>query len=220
MRSSMQPPLDPDYPARLAQHRPKAAPEVRDAAWAAVAAVLRREADDLQLLLMVRRRDPRDPWSGQVCLPGGRREPWDRDLLAAARRETHEELGLDLGAQAQLAGALSPLRARAAAGPMALVIQPYVFLARENLEPVPGPEAECALWLPLAAAARGELDTQFHWRSADQERALPAWRLGTHTVWGLTHRMIGELLAILGGPAQPTLPAQARPLPGCPGGAS
>ncbi len=37
-----------------------------------------------------------DRWSGHVALPGGKRDPEDADDLAAAIRETMEEVGLDV----------------------------------------------------------------------------------------------------------------------------
>ena len=62
---------------------------------AAVSVVVRANRH-LDLLLIKRARSERDPWSGHMALPGGRRDPEDRDLEATASRETLEETGLDL----------------------------------------------------------------------------------------------------------------------------
>ena len=51
-------------------------------------------ADDLELVL-VQRTDHLRQHAGQVGLPGGAVEPGDADGIAAALRETEEEIGLD-----------------------------------------------------------------------------------------------------------------------------
>ena len=58
---------------------------------AAVALVL-RATSGLHVLLIKRARSERDPWSGQMALPGGRRDAVDATLLATAMRETLEEV--------------------------------------------------------------------------------------------------------------------------------
>ncbi len=64
---------------------------------AAVALVLRRTADDVVELLLIKRSEREDdPWSGHVALPGGRRDPSDATLQDTAIRETLEETGIDL----------------------------------------------------------------------------------------------------------------------------
>ena len=67
--------------------------------FAAVAAVLDRNLD---LLLIRRAVHERDPWSGNMAFPGGRVEPEDDGPLAAALRETLEEVGLPLRRDALL----------------------------------------------------------------------------------------------------------------------
>lgn len=55
--------------------------------------VLFVQRDDSKLVL-IRRADRGDPWSGQMAFPGGHIQPDDADALAAAFRETAEEVGI------------------------------------------------------------------------------------------------------------------------------
>jgi 8-oxo-dGTP pyrophosphatase MutT (NUDIX family) len=71
-------------------------------------------------VLLTRRATRLQAHAGQWALPGGRVEPGE-DPLAAARRELHEELGLDLAATA-LVGLLDDYPTRSG-----YVISPFVF---------------------------------------------------------------------------------------------
>jgi len=53
---------------------------------------------DPEILFIKRAGRSGDRWSGHVALPGGKRDAQDTDDLAAAIRETKEEVGLDLTA--------------------------------------------------------------------------------------------------------------------------
>lgn len=59
-------------------------------------------------LLLTRRTDELRHHAGQVSFPGGRIEPDDADAIAAALRESHEEIGLE-AAQVSPIGFLDPL---------------------------------------------------------------------------------------------------------------
>lgn len=61
---------------------------------AAVLAPLQRRDDDWHLLLIRRATREGDHHSGQVAFPGGKVEPEDSTLTAAALREAEEEIGL------------------------------------------------------------------------------------------------------------------------------
>jgi 8-oxo-dGTP pyrophosphatase MutT (NUDIX family) len=162
---------------------------------AAVAAVL-RDVGSPSVLLMQRAVREGDPWSGHISLPGGGHDARDADLLATAIRETDEELGIDLGA-ARLLGNL-PLLSPFTSGPMGVEVTPFVFVAREPLEPRPGPEAVAAFWLPLDLAASGALDATYTYPGTD--RTFKSWNYEGHVIWGLTWRILGDLIALTARP--------------------
>ena len=167
---------------------PAPVPEKRRAA---VAAVLHDDPAGLRVLLMKRALREGDPWSGHISLPGGGYHATDASLLETAIRETHEELGIDLG-RALLAGSLAPLHPRTS-GPLGIEVTPFVFIAGDAPEPVCGPEALSAFWLPLELAASGSLDATYTYPTT--QMAFPSWAYDGHVIWGLTWRILGDLLA-------------------------
>lgn len=54
------------------------------------------KAGDPEVLFIKRASREGDRWTGHVALPGGRRDPEDKDDTAAAVRETAEEVGIEL----------------------------------------------------------------------------------------------------------------------------
>jgi 8-oxo-dGTP pyrophosphatase MutT (NUDIX family) len=64
---------------------------------AAVATIITREAAT-EVLVLKRKANPKDPWSGHYAFPGGRRDEGDTTLLATCIRETYEECGILLSA--------------------------------------------------------------------------------------------------------------------------
>ena len=59
-----------------------------------------------EIRVTLARRTERVPHhKGQICFPGGSRDPGDRDLLGTALREAEEELGIR-GADVELLGAM------------------------------------------------------------------------------------------------------------------
>ena len=161
--------------------------------------MLRSGALGPELLLMRRAERAGDPWSGQVSLPGGRRQPEDADLLATALREAREEVGLDLAADAELLCRLAPLRARTRGRLLDLDVTPFAFRLGRAVEATPDQvEARAVFWLPLARAARGELDDEVELVHEERALRLPAWRFDEHVVWGMTHRMVTRLMTVAG----------------------
>lgn len=157
---------------------------------AAVSVLLHDEPPGPRVLLMKRCERAGDPWSGHVSLPGGRHEPQDPDLLATAIRETHEELSIDL-AGARLLGSL-PVLHPFTSGPGGIEVMPFVFVTQHAVEPRPGPEADAAFWLPIELAASGAIDATYVYPGTD--RSFPSWQFENYTIWGLTWRILRDLL--------------------------
>lgn len=197
-------PFDRDDLAARLSARPGKDGFALGARRAAVAALVRWQAGEPEVLLMQRAVADGDRWSGQISLPGGREDPGDADLLHTARRETREELGVELERSAELIGRLDTVQAVARGKIIPMTITPFVFAEHTPAMVVGNREVASWFWLPLGPAARGELDHEHVYRLGPVPLAMPAWRFQDHVVWGLTFRMLSELLAI--GRADPAAP--------------
>jgi len=167
--------------------------------WAAVAMLLRDGGAGLEVLFIRRAEHPRDPWSGHMAFPGGRQQTEDGSLLETAIRETREEVGLDLFAEADHIGQLDDLQAIARGKPQETVIRPFVFeVHRESPLRADEKEVAEALWTPLVPLYRGEADTvrPYQWHGTQID--FPAYDVDGRVVWGLTYQMLRSFFRILG----------------------
>ena len=146
-----------------------------------------------ELLFIKRAERPGDPWSGDMAFPGGREEPHDPHLRATAERETFEEVGLDLTGAA-FVGALQPMVSPMRVPTSGFGIHPYVY--RVEAWPAFNPSAEVAAIHPLSLEKilAGEGRGEFTWRGYGMERVLPCLRLDGTFVWGLTLRVVDDLV--------------------------
>lgn len=185
------------FRAALGSYQPRLLPEADGQTRAAVAAILRPGENGAEFLFIHRAEDPRDPWSGHMAFPGGRVEPKDADPLAAAVRETDEEVGLDLTTAAQQIGRLSDVAAIGRGRPLNMVINPYVF-AIERVPPlVTNHEVETVVWVPASFLADHRNRESMEYQRAGLSLALPCYRYQGHLIWGLTLGMVDELLSLV-----------------------
>ena len=176
---------------------------------AVVAAIVRQSSSaGAEILLIRRAEDARDPWSGHMALPGGHRDPSDRDLVATALRETLEEVGLDLARDAELLGPLQSARALSGRRPP-FDIYPFVFALAREVEPRANPrEVHRIVWARLDHLLSPAASTSIaHPIPGAEPRRLPAFDVDGHVVWGLTYRILSNLLQLSGMPS-PTLHGQ------------
>ena len=141
------------FRAALGDFQPRLLPDVEGQTRAAVAAVLRPGEKGAEILFIHRSEDPRDPWSGHMAFPGGRVDPGDADPLAAAARETREEVGIDLHSIAEQIGRLSDVAAIGRGRPLNMVIIPFVFAADSVPPLTPNHEVAAVVWVPASFLA-------------------------------------------------------------------
>ena len=117
-------------------------------------------------ILFIKRVDRSgDRWSGHVALPGGRRDPEDESDLAAAIRETQEEVGLDVTSDQCIPVGNLPERIISTTWgkEVLMVICPYIFLWMSPASPqlkLQPTEIAATHWVPLAALLTPALRTQ------------------------------------------------------------
>ena len=167
---------------------------------AAVAAVVRAAPDGAEVLLIRRAEDERDPWSGHMALPGGHHDASDADLVATALRETHEEVGLELDREAEWIGFLE--RARVHAGARAgFEILPLVFAVTRDVELRPNPrEVKAVVWAKLdeLLLPAAHVSVAYPGLAGAERSRLPGFDVQGHVVWGLTYRILSDLLSVWG----------------------
>lgn len=136
-------------------------------------------------VLLTRRTDGLRHHAGQVSFPGGRVEPGDRDAVAAAVRETGEELGIDASLIVPL-GFLDPLVTITGFRVLPVVARlcpSYVAL------PDPGEVAE-AFEVPLDFLLDpANLEARmFEWNG--RTRRVWEYRYPAQRIWGATASML------------------------------
>lgn len=140
-------------------------------------------------LLLERVRNPRDPWSGHLAFPGGRRESSDQDLLATAMRECREECGLALLPE-QMQQSLPAAAAGKFLGKKPLWVQPFVFeIAAVPELSLQTTEIRAAYWLDQIA---------FQDKNKHQSRCLvpfseekfPCFPVEQSWLWGFTYAVL------------------------------
>jgi 8-oxo-dGTP pyrophosphatase MutT (NUDIX family) len=183
----------------LAEFTPRIIADDRKRVVAAVAVVLRARGGDLEALLIHRAERTSDPWSGHMAFPGGRLEPGDASPLRAAVRETGEEVGLDLDRDATFLGRLSDSTPRGRGRRLGLVIEPFVFVLHGDPVLDLSDEVQSVVWVPLRFLHdhdnRGSL---WYWRALVPVR-LPCYRFQGHLIWGLTLRILDEIVELSAG---------------------
>lgn len=161
----------------------------------ACVALLVRFSPQGTLLGFIRRAEhPLDPWSGQIALPGGRRDATDASDLDAVLREVREEIGLELPASPLVR--LHDVQARRAGAKLPFFLRPFVFSLREEpslrLDPN---EVSAFHWISLEHLLDPDQHIEHVFERGDIRMKVPGVRFPSGDVlWGLTYVMLTDFL--------------------------
>ncbi len=172
----------------LADFRPSLI-EPRGRRQASVALMLRERDLGLELLVIRRAENEYDPWSGHMALPGGGRELGDESVYDTARRETLEEIGIDLD-EGRFLGRLDDVGPRTMPGQ--LVVSTIVVARDAEPGPLDPREVVEAFWVPVDRLVDEEVEMP------DFPGSWPALTYKDHyVIWGLTHRILTQLWGLI-----------------------
>jgi 8-oxo-dGTP pyrophosphatase MutT (NUDIX family) len=157
---------------------------------AAVALLLReRDSRGLEILVIRRAENEHDPWSGHMALPGGGYEPGDHSVYDTARRETLEEIRIDLD-EGQFLGRLDDVGPRRMPGQ--LVVSTVVVAIDAEPGPLDPREVVEAFWIPVDSLVDETVEIP------DFPGSWPAFTYKDHyVIWGLTHRILTQLWGLI-----------------------
>jgi 8-oxo-dGTP diphosphatase len=156
---------------------------------AAVALLLRVVNQRLQVFFVKRVESPTDPWSGQMALPGGKREDADENLRQTVARETIEEAGIDILQGCRFLGVIETQDS--AVEPKLRVLPFVILLEHEPSIKLSKKELERFAWISLDELLKHKGTKRFSFGE------FPAYVIGDNVIWGLTYRTIDNFVRVL-----------------------
>lgn len=132
--------------------------------------------------------------SGQISLPGGKKEETDRDFEHTALREAQEEIGIN-PAETKIIGQLSPFYVR----PSNFIIYPYIAFCKQR--PVFQPDS-----LEVQRIIEIEIFKEIGYDKIENKMLTfknnnsvnaPGFIVGGEFMWGATAMIFSELLHVL-----------------------
>jgi 8-oxo-dGTP pyrophosphatase MutT (NUDIX family) len=187
-----------DVRAALAEAPPPRPPDIEPATSrpAAVLVALFEEAVDGTSeahLILTKRPQTMPSHRGEIAFPGGKQDPGDPSLQAAALREAQEEIGLD-PSSVELIGELDSISTVASQ----FTITPFVGVLPGPPALVPDPfEVDSVFAIPISELLDPETYREESWELWGAWRPMAFFDIPGETVWGATARILYRLLALL-----------------------
>jgi 8-oxo-dGTP pyrophosphatase MutT (NUDIX family) len=183
--------MSPPFRAHLEKQMRERSASVKKAA--VMALFYPNRSYNTSLVLILRNTYP-GVHSDQVGFPGGRIEPFDSSILAAALRETEEEIGVS-SERIRVIKTMSPLYIP----PSNFLVHPFMGTLTEQPEFIRD-ETEVQQVIEVQLSEFLDSDTVISTRvetSYQMEVEVPAFLLKGHVVWGATAMMLSEIKEVL-----------------------
>lgn len=164
---------------------------------AAVSAIFRPDSSNHELVMLLVKRSvvADDPWSGHMAFPGGRYIERDKDTLSTAAREAMEETGIDIR-QCEILGTLHEV----VSTHLLVRVVPFIVLAPEKINiKLDYSEIERCFWIPLSYFRDQKNIVPYGIIRFGVKAEVPSYKfLGDCVIWGMTFRIIQDLIERLG----------------------
>jgi 8-oxo-dGTP pyrophosphatase MutT (NUDIX family) len=150
--------------------------------------------NNISHLVLTQRHHYKGVHSGQVSLPGGKKENSDFDLWETAKRETFEEIGVSDNKLLHV-GKLSDLYIPVSN----FLVSPYVSIHHEYPQfKIQEKEVDSIIELPLETLLKEEISTQKIITVMDGiKMQVPCFEIDNKIIWGATAMILSEFKAIL-----------------------
>lgn len=161
--------------------------------FAAVNVMLYMKNSEWFFPLIVRSTNERDRHSGQISLPGGKKEDSDPDFSATAKRETSEEMGIDEH-YVRIIRELSPIYIP----PSNFYVRPFISYTKKNPK-FTLQETEAVELIEFPAAEILQLSEPPEMMALPGTRGVevPVINFNGYIIWGATSMILSEFSRLL-----------------------
>jgi 8-oxo-dGTP pyrophosphatase MutT (NUDIX family) len=161
--------------------------------FAAVNIVLYLRDNEWFFPLIQRTENERDRHSGQISLPGGKREEYDRDFAETAIRETSEEIGLEKP-YVRIIREMSPIYIP----PSNFYVYPYISYSKRNPEFIlQESEAVEVIEFPITSFLNLPDSPEIMSLPGAGGKEVPVINFNGYIIWGATAMILSEFSQLI-----------------------
>lgn len=161
--------------------------------FAAVNIVLYLKDNEWHFPLIVRSTNERDRHSGQISLPGGKREELDKDFAQTAIRETSEEIGIEKN-YVRIIRELSPIYIP----PSNFYVYPFISYTKKNPEFIlQQSEAVEVIEFPITSFLNLPDSPEIMALPGAGGHEVPVINFNGYIIWGATAMILSEFSQLI-----------------------
>ena len=161
--------------------------------FAAVNILLYLKNNEWYFPLMVRSTNDRDRHSGQISLPGGKKEEYDINFEETAKRETSEEMGIDIYYN-RIIREMSPIYIP----PSNFYVKAFVSYTKKNPQFIlQETEAVELIEFPVATLLNLSEHPEMMVLPSSRGVEVPVINFNNYSIWGATSMILSEFSHLL-----------------------
>ena len=161
--------------------------------FAAVNILLYLKNNEWYFPLMVRSTSDRDRHSGQISLPGGKKEEYDINFEETAKRETSEEMGIDIYYN-RIIREMSPIYIP----PSNFYVKAFVSYTKKNPQFIlQETEAVELIEFPVATLLNLSEHPEMMVLPSSRGVEVPVINFNNYSIWGATSMILSEFSHLL-----------------------